>query len=135
MAPLAFLPSLFLGVILTLVTKILSSPMTVAFNQHYLKAESFSIDTSQSFQNSSTVSWNPLIFRISYAEAFPSVSNLSVVIATDNMDIIHSGGSIQFSGKVTSKEESQLVFNFESNLSSFIKNLGYRYLILINRYS
>jgi hypothetical protein len=125
-------------VLLMLVLSVLiatQSPFTVSFNTHFLKADRFSIDTSTSYNNASAVPWNPLTFTVSYSDAFPNAVNTSVVIATDSMYIQHSGGRIQFSGKLANNTGTQLIISLESNLTSSVKVLGYRYVIITNEYS
>jgi hypothetical protein len=126
------LQALLLALLCTVST---SSTFSICYNTHFLKAGRFSVDTSQSYNNTSATAWNPLIFVVVYADAFPNAVNTSVVIATDSMYIQHSGGRIQFSGKLANNTGTQLVFSLESNLTSSIKTLGYRYVIITNEYS
>lgn len=98
-----------------------TSPFTVSDNNHYLGVDTFSPDTSQTFANASATSLTPLNYYVNYLQSFPLAQNLTVALTTQSMDILHSGGRIQFYGKFTDKNSTQISFSMESNFTFSIK--------------
>lgn len=112
-----------------------ASPFTICSNTHFLKTDRFTVDTSQSFGNASYPNWSSLIYTFSFSNSFPKPTSTSAVIAADSFDILLSGGRVQFACKITNNTATSLMVSLDSTLTSAIKVLGFRYLILTDAYS
>jgi hypothetical protein len=116
-------------------TSQLVSASSNSFNTRYLRADRFSIDTSQTYNNSLAANWDPLDYSISLSGIFDNFSNVSLVLAVDDLNVEHNQSRFQFKSNVLTVTESQFTLQFYSDFPENIKSLGYRYLILINDYS
>ncbi len=115
-------------------TSQLVSASSNSFNTRYLRADRFSIDTSQTY-NSLAANWDPLDYAISLSGIFDNFSSVSLVLAVDDLNVEHNQSRFQFKSNVLTVTESQFTLQFYSDFPENIKSLGYRYLILINDYS
>lgn len=108
-------------VIIALMQIVAASPFTDSYNSHFLRGDTISVDTSQTFGNISATPLNSTSYVVNYLDAFPLSVNFTSLLAIQSMDISHSAGRIQFSGKIASSNGSQFIVSLDSNLTSFIK--------------
>lgn len=75
-------------VIFLVLTKVaaVSSPQTVGSYNQFLTADAKSVDTSQSFGNSSAV-WNPIAFTISFPATFVKVTTAQIILSFQAVNI------------------------------------------------
>lgn len=72
---------------------------------------------------------------IPYPKRFRHRSNIQVFFALGNFSIDYPQNYINFYGLLGNKDETGLTFNVFSNMTSHIKKLTYRYLIISGEYA
>lgn len=111
----------------------LSGPRTVSHNEKHLTVQTLEVATVYGQNGAPT--WNPSVYVIAFPWRFQYSSNMKVFFSLGNFSFVYPDKYINFYGKMSSKNQTGLVFNVYSNMTKHIQKLTYRYLLISGDYA